>query len=221
MTSTKRPLLLGHRGARQPQVPENTIAAFDFALGAGCDGFEFDVRCTRDRQLVVVHDPRLRGLEVGESTYAELRQQANDLPVLKDILRRYGERAFLDIELKVGGAGDLVMEELRAHPPKRGVVVSSFLPQALREMEDAEIPLGLICENARQLGTWRELPVEYVIAHYKLATAGLVEELHAAGKKVLVWTVNRGAEARRVMEWGVEGIITDDPEGIARAVMGS
>ena len=205
-------MLLGHRGARQPQVPENTIAAFDFALRAGCDGFEFDVRCTRDRQLVVVHDPRLRGLEVAESTYAELRQQANELPVLRDILQRYGGRAFLDIELKVAGAGELVMSALRAHPPQRGLVVSSFLPQALREMEDEQIPLGLICENARQLAVWRELPLEYVIAHYRLATARMVEELHAAGKKVLVWTVNREADARRLVEWAVEGIITDAPK---------
>jgi glycerophosphoryl diester phosphodiesterase len=64
LTSTKRPLLLGHRGARLPQVPENTIAAFDLALQAGCDGFEFDVRCSKDGQLVVAHDARLCGLEV-------------------------------------------------------------------------------------------------------------------------------------------------------------
>lgn len=221
MTSTKRPLLLGHRGARQPQVAENTIAAFELALGAGCDGFEFDVRCTRDRQLVVVHDPRLRGLEVAESTYAELRERANEeLPVLANILQRYGGRAFLDLELKVAGMRDLVLKDLRAHAPQRGFVVSSFLPQALREIQDAEIPLGLICENARQLAAWRELPLQYVIPHYRLATTRLVEELHAAGKKVLVWTVNGEADARRATEWGVDGIITDDPERMARAVAG-
>lgn len=212
MTSTKRPLLLGHRGARLPQVPENTIAAFDLALNAGCGGFEFDVRRTRDGQLIVTHEPRIRGLEVAESTYAELRQRANhEMPVLMDILQRYGGRAFLDIELKVAGLRDLVLEALRAHPPRQEFVVSSFLSQALREMEDAQIPLGVICENARQLAAWPELPVQYVIPHYKLATAGLVEQLHAAGKKVLVWTVNRKADLRRLMEWEVDGIITDHP----------
>lgn len=212
MTSTKRPLLLGHRGARLPQVPENTIAAFDLALNAGCGGFEFDVRRTRDGQLIVTHEPRIRGLEVAESTYAELRQRANhEPPLLRDILQRYGGRAFLDIELKVAGLRDLVLEALRAHPPRQGFVASSFLSQALREMEDAQIPLGVICENARQLAAWPELPVQYVIPHYKLATAGLVEQLHAAGKKVLVWTVNRKADLRRLMEWEVDGIITDHP----------
>ena len=222
MTSTKRPLLLGHRGARLPQVPENTIAAFDLALQAGCDGFEFDVRRARDGQLVVVHDARIRGLAVAESTCAELRAPADDErhspPALKDVLQKYGGQAFLDIELKVTGARDLLLAGLRAYPPRRGCVVSSFLPEALREMEEAEIPLGLICENARQMAAWRDMPVEYVIPHYRLATSRLVEELHAAGKKVLVWTVNREADMRRLVEWGVEGIITDDPEA---AVVGS
>ena len=53
------PLLLGHRGAcASKSVPENTPASFDLALTHGCDGFEFDVRLTADKQAVVCHDPQ-------------------------------------------------------------------------------------------------------------------------------------------------------------------
>jgi glycerophosphoryl diester phosphodiesterase len=239
LTSTKRPLLLGHRGARLPQVPENRIAAFDFALQAGCDGFEFDVRCSKDRQLVVVHDARLCGLEVAGSTYAELQQgwQERVLPklplkqrraltheqlaltCLQNVLQRYGRRAFLDVELKVEGLEGAVLQTLTDHRPHR-FVVSSFLPQVLADVHqrDEQVPLGLICENARQLAQWPKLPVSIVIPHYKLATKELIEDLHEASKEVIVWTVNREKGVRCLVEWGVDGIVSDDPEMLVRSV---
>ena len=238
MTSTERPLLLGHRGARLPHLPENTFAAFDLALRAGCDGFEFDVRCTRDSELVVVHDARLCGLSVARSTYAELQQRWEKrilpllslsqrrsltqeqlaLPNLPDVLQRYGVRAFLDIELKVEGLEEGVLHALRQHPPRR-FVVSSFLPPVLRWLaeKDAQLPLGLICESARQLAQWPKLPVSYVIPHHKLASKKLIANVRQAGKKVIVWTVNQEADAQEFAAEGADGIVSDDPEMLARA----
>src|SRR6267154_6725482 len=92
------PLLLGHRGARASTgVPENSFASFDLALEHGCGGFEFDVRLAACGTAVVCHDPK-----VGKNTVA--RTQASQLPQLPRLnqgLQRYGDRAFLDIELKV------------------------------------------------------------------------------------------------------------------------
>ena len=238
MTSTNRRLLLGHRGARLPQVAENTIAAFDLALQAGCDGFEFDVRCSKDRQLVVAHDPRVCGLEVAGSTYAELQQRWQErvvpklpltqrrsltheqlaLPCLQDVLQRYGTRAFLDIELKVEGLEEAVARTLADQGPKR-FIVSSFLPQVLSEVHqrDDEVPLGLICDNARQLAQWTRLPVGFVIPHYKLTSQELIDHLHGADKRVIVWTVNREEDVRRLVGWGVDGIVSDEPEMLVAA----
>ncbi|HKU19686.1 MAG TPA: glycerophosphodiester phosphodiesterase [Terriglobales bacterium] len=237
MTSTKRLLLLGHRGARVPHLPENTIAAFDLALQAGCDGFEFDVRRTRDRQLVVVHDPRLGGLEVAGSTYAELQQRWQErivprLPLtqrrslaheqlallcLPDVLQRYRGRAFLDIELKAPGMEDAVLQALADHAPER-FLVSSFLPEVLLAVaeRDQQVPLGLIAENARQLTKWSHLPLSFVIPQLKLATGELIEDAHGAGKQVMVWTANREEDVKRLANWGADAIVSDDPEMLAR-----
>jgi len=237
LTSIKRPLLLGHRGARVPQLPENTLAAFDWSLQAGCDGFEFDVRGTRDRQLAIVHDPRVCGLEVAGNTYSELQQrweervvprlpltqrrslthEALALPCLQDVVQRYGGRAFLDIELKVAGLEEAALRVLRDRLPGR-FVVSSFLPEVLDTLrqKDEEIPLGLICENARQLSRWPKLPVSFVIPNHKLASKELIDDLQGAGKKVVVWTVNRDEDVRRFTAWGVDGIVSDDPEMLGR-----
>ncbi|MGE5205808.1 MAG: glycerophosphodiester phosphodiesterase, partial [Chlamydiota bacterium] len=136
---------------------------------------------------------------------------------LQDVLQRYAERAFLDIELKVAGLEDAVLRALRQHAPRR-FVVSSFLPSVVRSMaeKDSSLPLGLICENARQLARWPELHVSFVIPQYKLASQELIDDLHRAGKKVIVWTVNREEDVPRLAEWGVDGIVSDDPEMLAR-----
>src|SRR5579885_71284 len=96
-----RPLLLGHRGVRgRPYgVRENTIPAFDLALQHGCDGFEFDVRLSADGCGVICHDARFGNSSIAKSKAAKLP----DLPLLEQVIERYADRAFLDIELKVAG----------------------------------------------------------------------------------------------------------------------
>src|SRR6266852_881769 len=204
-----RPLLLGHRGARATKsIPENTFASFDQALTDGCDGFEFDVRLTSDGLALVVHAPQRRGVEIARST----AQQLTWLPPLQDVLARYKESAFLDIELKVPGLEPPLLNLLRKHAPNRGFVVSSFLPEVLRTVraKSSSLALGLICETTPQLEEWRQSTAEYVIPHYRLATTELIRELHEAGKKIMVWTVNHPEDMRRFEKAGVDGIISDD-----------
>ena len=83
---TRRPLVLGHRGA-SAAVPENTLAAFARAREMGADGVELDVRRTLDDVLVVHHDPYVEGAGVIRSvTFADLRAARPDLPTLDDAL---------------------------------------------------------------------------------------------------------------------------------------
>ena len=217
MSSRQRPLLLGHRGARAVRtIPENTIASFDRCLADGCDGFEFDVRMTGDGEAVVCHDPQFEGAEIARASAAQCRELAR----LEEVLARYSERAFLDIELKVTGLEKIVAALLSKYPPRRGFLVSSFLPEVLRSAraEDSKIALGLICEKRAELARWSQLDVDYVIPQYKLVDVALLDRLRMAGKKILVWTVNDAARMRRFVEWGVDGIISDDTKLLVRSV---
>jgi glycerophosphoryl diester phosphodiesterase len=203
-----RPLLLGHRGARAiKSIPENTLASFDRALVDGCDGFEFDVRLTADGEAVVSHDAKVGRFEIARVT----ERQLPGLTSLHDVLDRY-LKAFLDIELKVPGLEKIVVEALKERQ-SQGVVVSSFLPEVLTTLHglDPSVPLGLICETKTQLRRWSDLPLKYVILQHKLAEPDLIGELHASGERVLVWTVNTAAEMQRFTDWGVDGIISDNP----------
>lgn len=211
------PLLLGHRGARVSRaVPENTFASFDLALEHGCDGFEFDVRLTKSRRALVCHDAKVGRVTVSRAT----RDQLSHLPDLGAVLQHYGQRAFLDIELKVRDLESKTLTAIREHAPRRGYVVSSFIPDVVMELEarSPAVSLGIICENRTQLKRWRKLPVDYVIAHKSLVSWKLVREVQDAGKKLLVWTVNDKEAMLRLAGWGVDGIISDDTQLLVRTL---
>lgn len=206
-----RPLLLGHRGARATRsIPENTLASFDLALKHGCDGFEFDVRLTADGRAVICHDARIQNLEIAQAGADDLM----DFPILENVLSLYRERAFLDIELKVPGLERAVLDLLKAYPPARGYVVSSFLPDVLTALRrlDPNLPLGLICETATQLAAWERLPIEIVLPHYTLTDIDLCQRVHEVGKKLFIWTVNRHDRMLDFQNMGVDGIISDNTE---------
>jgi len=211
-----RPLLLGHRGARAfRQIPENTSASFELCLQHGCDGFEFDVRLSADGQAVICHDSTVGGMEI-----ANMASKSLPLPTLEDALRQFAHRAFLDIELKVVGLEAQTVAELRKHPPQKGYVVSSFLPEALTAMHnlDSVIPLGILCDSEGQLRGWREMPAQWVIPQFELADKELVGLVHVALKRIMVLTVNRAEFVREFAEWGVDAIISDETRRIAEIV---
>jgi glycerophosphoryl diester phosphodiesterase len=175
------------------------------------------VRLTADGQAVVCHDAKTRGLEIAQSSERQLA-----LPLLREVLTRYQSTAFLDIELKVPGLEPITADLLRQHAPACGFVVSSFLPDVLQTIHglDASIPLGLICETRVQFSRWLQLPVEYVIPHHTLVrqdriSEDFISEIKAAGKKIFVWTVNIPADMKRFSQWGVDGIISDNPKRLA------
>lgn len=200
-----RPLLLGHRGARK-YAAENSFAAFDLAIEHGCDGFEFDVRYTRDARCVICHDALYRRRRIVSRSFAEL-----SLPDAEEVIQKYGSRAFLDIELKAPGDAGPILRAL-AEARAKHYIISSFLPEVLHRVaaENVDVPLGLICETFRQLRRWPKLPIGAVIMNWRLADKSLIDELHSARLQTFIWTVNSRREMERLRELGVDGIISDD-----------
>ena len=192
------------------------MASFALCLQHGCDGFEFDVRLSLDGVAVVCHDPVSGGFEI-ERTAAD----ALGLPSLNEVLKQFSGRAFLDIELKVVGLEAFVVAALAENPPQKGFVVSSFLPDVLRELHGLapETPLGLLCEAEDQMLGWRENSAAWVIPQFKIASRQLIDDAHAAGKKVMVWTVNDVESMKRFTDWGVDAIISDETEFMTRSVI--
>ena len=75
---------------------------------------------------------------------------------------------------------------------------------------DRSLVLGAISKSYWHLRRWKALPVSHVVPHYALLTPKLVDELHAAGKTVITWTVNDPRKMLQAAAMGVDGIISDD-----------
>lgn len=226
--ANERPLLLGHRGCRTSELCENSIAAFEKSLASGCDGFEFDVRQTSDRKLVCVHDETVRRCDVASNSYEIICKQylkswsgprRSKIALLQDVLTHFSNRAFLDIELKVSGMEEEVAGLLQGLDATR-YLVSSFLPDVLTRLAaiDSNIPLGYISRRLDALRMWSDLPVKYVIPRHDIVSHELIAAVHTAGCRLLTWTVNRPKEMIAMAEWGVDGIISDDPALLSKTL---
>ena len=138
---------------------------------------------------------------------------------LEEVLARYAPLGWMDIELKVRGVEAPVAELLRRYRPARGFVVSSFRRPVLLELHriDPGLPLAFIFDRMPEEKAWRGLPIQFVKPSARLVTPARVRQFHAAGMKVLTWTVNRPAAMRRLGAAGVDGMIGDDPARLAAA----
>ncbi len=215
-------LLVGHRGHRlqhlgQPtHEAENSLAAFHRAYSAGLGGLELDIRSTLDGHLVVHHNARLGRRLIAATALQDLRRLHPYLATLPEVLRHYGSRCWLDLELKAPGSEQLLVHLLRRQPPRRGFVVSSFEPSVLRRLAALEPTLPL-CWNisSRQPLRWPRVSLACVAAHERRVTASFLRACRRRHLPVLAWTVNRPERMRQLAAIGVAGILSDHPALLA------
>lgn len=218
-------MIAAHRGVAAGAA-ENTIASFTNAIEVGADMIEFDVRRTRDGELIAFHDSHVGGAPVNRLTRDEIEAAAGVRPpLLAEVLRTCAGRIRLDVELKEDGYVPDVMTALRAGFDPAQMIVTSFLPAVVAQAKEAfpEVKTGLLVGENRPAtglpGRLRELyPVDlarqvradYLAPHYKLAAFGVLRRAAAAELPCLLWTVNSPDLIRRyVTDPRVAVIITD------------
>lgn len=217
-----RPLLLGHRGAPN-EARENTVPAFEAAVGAKLDGVETDVQRSADGALLLHHDPYLQDGEIiGLASEAELRRadpELMDLAGLLSFMSRHDD-AVVNLEVKTNAPfGDARATELAA--ALRGwpadalarLWLSTFDPLLLLELHEASapVPLAFLVSKSSALRLLPSLPMVAVHPHRSLVTPARMAEWKGAGLAVFCWTVNEAAHAEELLEAGVDGLIGDHP----------
>ena len=205
-----RPQVCAHRGASRRHA-DNSMAAFAAAIEMGADMIETDVRRTGAGRIVLAHDP-LHG-DPGEG-----------LPGLADLVRLAAGRIALDVELKEAGYEADVLAVL--HPRPAGLVVTSFLPEAVAQVRalDPGVETGLIFRaNDRRdvLRRTADCGATFVVAHVNALDAGLTRAVLESGQPLMVWTVNKRRRLESVMaNPAVSHIVTDVPD-VALAIRGA
>jgi glycerophosphoryl diester phosphodiesterase len=223
-------LVHGHRGARAEQ-PENSLAAFAYAISIGADFLEMDVAVTRDDVVVVSHDPTLKPapVPIRELTLAELARRTS-IPTLDQALDLAGLGPIqFNIEIKSfpnrpqlapppERFAELVWQALRRHKLEDRAMVQSFdfrVLHALRKLAP-EIRLAALYVGPPKSfpAIAREAGTNIVAPHRALVTRARVRAAHAAGVAVVTWTANRPAVWKRLVAAQVDAIITDDPAAL-------
>jgi glycerophosphoryl diester phosphodiesterase len=214
-------LIIGHRGAAA-HLLENTMPSFHKALELGADGFEMDVRITGDGKLVVFHNSVVGGHAVQTSNYEDIRQLPDgyEIPLFEDFLTTFGRRAFLDIELKSPGFEEEALRLIQKHCDLTRTILSAFHPPTLLKVRQLapDLPLGYIFNRTQEEEGRHNCPIEYVIPQFRLASRDLINQVHGEGLKVFAWTVNDAQEATRLMDLGIDGLISDYPEMLVQLV---
>lgn len=270
--------LQGHRGARGLR-PENSVPAFILAVDAGVTTVELDLAISRDKQIVVSHEPWMSssvclqpdGSEISprdektfniyEMDYEEIKKfdcgsKGHDdfpsqlkmktaKPLLKDVIiaieHHIKSHALYEvdynIEIKSAPAGDdkfhptpevfsdLVYNLVDQYLPLERVVIQSFDFRVLQywHKKYPEVRLSALIENVRTVdANLRALgfnPSVYS-QHHKTLTKAKVDYLKKLKIRVIPWTVNEIDDMKKMLEWQVDGFITDYPDRAASLGLG-
>lgn len=233
------PVALAHRGGAlyPPNVGlENTAAAFGRAVALGYRYLETDVHVTSDGTVVALHDDRLdrvadRPGRIADLTWQQVRRArvggVEPVPALDDLLGAFPETRF-NIDLKTPAAVGPTWRLIERHRAHDRVCVGSFTNRTLWHYR--RVSRGRTATAAGRLGTaWLRLgpaglaragrtpadvlqiPVRFEVAGrvVEVVTADLLARAHALGRQVHVWTVDDPAEMTRLLDLGVDGLVSD------------
>jgi len=224
---SRRPFsVVGHRGAKG-LAPENSLRALYAAVRAGADVAEFDVQVTADGVAVASHDPVVvaddgRRVDIRASTWSQLEGVTvggEPLARIEEILAEARGKIGVFLEVKEPRDTAVVCRVLRELEAADYTAVISFYEEAL--VEARRLVPGLVTgivyfRPPGKILDCKRIGCRIVLPRYQLATAKAVALAHRLGLKVVAWTVNDVAWARRLVERGVDAIATDYPDVMAR-----
>jgi glycerophosphoryl diester phosphodiesterase len=223
--------IIAHRGASH-EAPENTLKSFQKAITLGADYIEFDVHRSRDG-IVVIHDEQLKrttGCEglVKDFTTGQLSEmdagEGEHIPTLDEVIQLCNGKIHMQIEVKDAGIAPELIDTLSGNNILDQVLISSFIHDELSIIKDINFyvpcatldPTGFAWINAwvQRTGIIRNAKGRQLDGnhpYHMLVNNRFVRMAHAAGLFVHPWTVDDPARMRKLLECGVDGIITNEP----------
>lgn len=224
-------LIYAHRGARKV-FPEHTLAAYEEGIKQGADGFECDIRLTKDGQMICWHDAdtfRMAGqrVKIASSTLAELAFAAPmKFEVLLDLAITHKKNLAVETKHPVPSGGAIELALLKLLDSKKDeiaasgiwITIMSFSVLAVNRVKKSLYERVFLIETPFFFQD-NPAPILGPGIHIVRKNPELVSKMHKKGKKVFVWTVNDDADVRLCNDLGVDVIMSDNP-GQARSALG-
>jgi len=233
------PIAFAHRGAHE-QVPENSLRAFEEAHRLGYRFFETDVHVSADGRLYAFHDDVLDRVTdrtgplsaLPAADLARVRIDGTDpIPTFDELLESFPDVRW-NVDPKSDGAVVSLARALRRHGALGRVNVGAFsddrlgrlrallgpeLSTAAGPREVAALVVAARTPGRRSRGGPTaygcvQIPVRY--RNVELVTEAFLDAAHGRDVQVHVWTVDDAAEMHRLLDLGVDGIITDRPQAL-------
>lgn len=233
-----RPAIIAHRGSKA-YAPENTMAAFRMAVAQSADAIEFDVKFTKDRKIIIIHDQTVDRTTNGTGKVKDLswmdfqsldagkffssQFEGEQIPLLQDVLIELSNDIICNIEItnystiRDGLAKD-VANMVKDLGLKSRVFFSSFHPINLMIVRRIlpEVPAALLCLPGKvgwlaRSGWLFGLSPKIIHPYYSDVDKQYIKKQHDRMRSVNVWTVNDLNEMRELISYNVDGLITDDP----------
>lgn len=218
--------LIGHRGY-SARYPENTILSFKKAVEIGCDGTELDVRLTKDNKVVVIHDKDLERTTngkgpVAQHTLKELKRldagRGEKIPTLEEVLAEIGDIKLL-IELKEY-TERICTETVKVAGRRKNTFFISFSTGAIQNIKNInqKLKTGLIFSKPLIEPERYVKLIDAVCPRVDRLDSRIATFAKQYKFDLYVWTVDTAGELTKVLEYGVTGVVTNDPGEIGECL---
>lgn len=216
------PHILAHQGLSIECTP-NTLESFTKALAAGADYIETDAHGTKDGIAVLFHDDDINGVPISKLLFTDLPEH---IPTLRSALENFPQVKF-NIDIKNSEASVPVAQainELKAHhrilltsfDAKRRKTSMQKAPGTASSPSVSEFTpafFAALCGQQwlvdRLLRNFDAVQIPASALGLKIVSPRLVKTYHKAGVMVHVWTINDPEQMKKLLEAGVNGIVTD------------
>lgn len=215
-------IIMGHRGAAALE-PENTLLSIGRAMEIGVDAVEIDVRLSKDKEIVVIHDSTVDRTTDGAGpvcsfSFDELEKldagKGQRIPTLQEVVDFIGKKVKLVIELKEEETVESVFELIERNNIQDNVYVISFwhrLVKTIKEM-DSRVKTGVLfvgCPVNTCIAT--QASADALVMNYSFIDTKFVQTAHSENLKVFIWNIDERNLLKPYADMGVDGIGTNDP----------
>jgi glycerophosphoryl diester phosphodiesterase len=242
MNSKSKTLVIAHRGANN-LAPENTLTAFELAIKLGAEFIEFDVRKTKDNELVINHDPGVirtthRFGLINHLTLKDVKSltisKYEKIPTLKELLQETKGKIQYMCEVKVNNISEGVIKILSDFNVIDSTILISFKHNELLKSQKKHPNLkygAIIPSGLGWIKDWffkkslilslSEKNFFSVNAFFPLINKKFVNLAHEKGLKVFAWTITSRRKMKKMIRIGVDGILSNNVNKLKMAIRNS